>query len=344
MAAVHPQRRARVPHAPLGAALFAYWADDLIPRWAGTDRALKRRLVDLALDWIRVVYDHHGGLDDLLADPPWLTGAGGLGMRELFATIDHASLTALVKRFFSDACDLSSFLPWLERYDQLWRARWQFERDGLLREAKRARTGQDVPLAIEGLRLPKLGATLVFADRAHVADWEPEDFPAQAAAAAAGRLDESLRERGRKALIEGASPELVATRARLNGAALAGYRANTDAAVLALLLPTGFGKTLAGLRVALEACRTGRCRRILYVAPYLSILSQAAKEIGEAAGLEVFVHHHLTAATLEDHQPYDVLDTWQAPVVATTFNQFFRALFPARAQQCFAGRPLQTLL
>ena len=35
----------------------------------------------------------------------------------------------------------------------------------------------------------------------------------------------------------------------------------------------------------------------------------------------------------EDHQPYDLLDTWQAPIVATTFNQLFH-LFPARAQEC----------
>lgn len=322
------------PHAPLGAALFAYWVDDLMAAWTSSDRALRRHLVDLALDWTRVVYDHHGGLDDLEADPPWLSGYGGVCMAELFATFDHAGLVAFVRRFFPTASDLSGFLAWLEGFDGRWRCRWQFERDGLLREARRARPGDDVPLAPEGLRLAKLGAILVFADRSHAADWEVETLPVQAAAEAVDHLEADLRVRAADALKKGASPDLVAARGRFNAASLDGYRAQAEAAVFALLLPTGFGKTLTGLRVALEACRSGRCRRIIYVAPYLSILSQAAREIAEATGQEVFVHHHLTAATLEDHQPYDPIDTWQAPILATTFNQLFRALFPARAQQC----------
>jgi CRISPR-associated endonuclease Cas3-HD len=322
------------PHAPLGAALFAFWADDLIPRWISGDRASKRRLFDLALDWTRVVYDHHGGLDDLGPEPPWFGGTGGIGMRELFDTLDQAGLTALVRRFFADACDLAGFPAWLGTFDSRWRSRWQSERGALLREVQRSRPGDDVPLAEEGLRLAKLAAVLVYADRSHAADWEPDHLPGEAAAEAIGRLEAALRDRAAKALGNGASPALVAARGRLNAAALAGYRASPDVTVFALLLPTGFGKTLGGLRIALEACRTGRCRRIVYVAPYLSILSQAAREVAEATGLEVFVHHHLTAATLEDHQPYDPLDTWQVPVVATTFNQLFRALFPSRAQQC----------
>jgi len=61
----------------------------------------------------------------------------------------------------------------------------------------------------------------------------------------------------------------------------------------------------------------------------------------------VFEHHHLSLlkyAVAEDKDDadsesmqhadddFEALDTWLAPIVATTFNQFFRALFPKRAQ------------
>src|SRR5262249_5611234 len=113
----------RVPHAPLGAGLFAYWAGGLAPRWSGADRTLKRRLLDLALDWTRVVYDHHGNLDDLGAAPPWREGYGGTGMSGLFATLDHTGLVAIVRRFFPEARGLVEFPGWLEGFDGRWRGR-----------------------------------------------------------------------------------------------------------------------------------------------------------------------------------------------------------------------------
>lgn len=173
---INPPRPGRPPHAPLGAALFAFWTNDLVMQLAGGDRALKRRLFDLALDWARVIYDHHGRLDDLGPEPPWLTGTGGIGMPELLTTLDQAGLTAFVRRFFPGVRDLSVFPVWLDDFNDHWHRRWQFDRNGLLGEAKRNRPGNDVPLAAEGLRLAKFGATLVFADRSHVADWVPEEF------------------------------------------------------------------------------------------------------------------------------------------------------------------------
>src|SRR5207244_3087769 len=149
-----------------------------------------------------------------------------------------------------------------------------------------------------------------------------------------------------EALKNGASPAVVAKRGELQDYAVSAYLASSAAIVYTLFLPTGYGKTLTGLRVALESLRTGRCRRIVYVAPFISILSQSAGVIRAATGQPVFVHHHLSILgdgkdgngaddrQREDHQAFDLLDTWQAPILATTFNQLFRALFPRRAQEC----------
>ncbi|MBE3584445.1 MAG: DEAD/DEAH box helicase family protein [Limnochordaceae bacterium] len=127
-----------------------------------------------------------------------------------------------------------------------------------------------------------------------------------------------------------------------------------DTRLMSLVLPTGLGKTFTSLQVALEAVATGECSRIVYVAPYIAILSQATRDIRDATGLEVLEHHHLsvlhqlyseqsdlsvTKAT-RDSVEWDIdpvrlfaTDSWAAPVITTTFNQLFRALFPQSAQQ-----------
>jgi hypothetical protein len=326
----------RPHHAPLGAALFAFWADYLVPQWAGGDQALQRRLHDLALDWTRVVYDHHGKLRDLQIDaPPWMEEEGCADFAGLLDTCDQTGLSALVRLFFPDcAPGLEGFAGWLDAADALWERRCRRDRRRILDALGGERADADVPLAPEAFRLARLGARLVFADRSHAAEWDLAALLPADVERATAALEQHCCEEAARKLADGADAALVAARGASQAGALAAYRCRPDALAYSLLLPTGYGKTLNGLRIALEACRTGRCRRLIYVAPYLSILSQSARQIGQATGLDVFVHHHLTAATLDDHQPYDVLDSWQAPVLATTFNQLFRALFPRRAQQC----------
>ena len=150
---------------------------------------------------------------------------------------------------------------------------------------------------------------------------------------AAVALEADLAARA-QAIEEGANPDLVRARGDVRKSARSTYTARPDAKVYSLLLPTGYGKTLTGCAWHLRDARTGHRRCIIYVAPYLSILSQAAAEIRNSSGLEVFVHHHMTTAELDDSDPYDALDTWQTPVLATTFNQLFRPCSLAGAEQC----------
>jgi CRISPR-associated helicase Cas3/CRISPR-associated endonuclease Cas3-HD len=323
-------------HAPLGAALFAFWAEDLVAKWT-KGISERQRLSDLALDWTRIVYDHHSAIRDLTPEEvPWIQNDPGDQFLPLLEECDQDGLTALVRQFFPESqARLADFGSWLTKFEQrYWPERMKQDRASILRQKERVTRRSVAPLGEEGLRLAELGAKLIFADRSHAADWDVAELTPREAEDRCLQLGGYCGRRAEEAILHGASATLVRRRSQLSATALQEYRRQQDAGLITLLLPTGCGKTLAGLRIALEACRLGRCRRIIYVAPYLSILSQAAVEIRQACGLEVFVHHHMSAAMLEDHQPYDVLETWQVPVLATTFNQLCRALFPRRAQQC----------
>lgn len=103
-----------------------------------------------------------------------------------------------------------------------------------------------------------------------------------------------------------------------------------------ITLPTGFGKTLTGVQAALTlADETGR---VVYAFPYTSILDQTDDVLQAALGVtpassEYTVHHHLAETrTLPDDAQVDtdaaelLAETWQAPLVLTTFVQLFESL------------------
>jgi len=123
--------------------------------------------------------------------------------------------------------------------------------------------------------------------------------------------------------------------------------------IYSLTAPTGYGKTLAGLHFALKLrerlTRNGFSPRIIYVAPYLSILDQNFERIAEALGVGLtqsnvlLLHHHLAEMQYQtsdlSRETFSTLDSelliegWNAEVIVTSFIQFFYAIIGSKSSQ-----------
>lgn len=101
-----------------------------------------------------------------------------------------------------------------------------------------------------------------------------------------------------------------------------------------LTVPTGSGKTLSSLRYALYHALTFEKQRIIYVAPYLSILDQNAEEIRKAVGnVSAVLEHHSNVLheTEEERKKYEQLvENWYSPIIVTTAVQILETLFSAK--------------
>jgi len=109
-------------------------------------------------------------------------------------------------------------------------------------------------------------------------------------------------------------------------------KANLLSGIYRLNAPTGAGKTLATLRFALAHAVKKQKSRVVFVAPFLSIIEQNAKVIKEhlLAPLALLEHH---SNAIKPHEG-ELLDSyelhcqnWQTPLITTTFMQFLNTLF-----------------
>ncbi len=126
--------------------------------------------------------------------------------------------------------------------------------------------------------------------------------------------------------------EMNALRARVSEACAKSGQLNRG--IYKLEVPTGGGKTLASVRFALEHARKHGLDRIIYVIPYLSILSQTAKEIRSALDADestVLEHHSNLLTRPDDEKNYKLhTDRWDAPIILTTQVQFLESVFSAK--------------
>ena len=101
-------------------------------------------------------------------------------------------------------------------------------------------------------------------------------------------------------------------------------------------LPTGGGKTLAALRFAVLHAERHNLRRIFYVAPFLSIIEQNADVIRSAVGGSVPLLEHHSNLVQDETTPEEAArteylqETWDAPMIITTFVQLLNTLFSGK--------------
>ena len=97
-------------------------------------------------------------------------------------------------------------------------------------------------------------------------------------------------------------------------------------------MPTGSGKTLCSLKLALKSGK----KRIIYVIPYTSIIEQTANKFEKMFGdvLPVLQHHSnysYDGDTEEEKKTAEKLkktcENWDAPLIITTSVQFFQSIY-----------------
>jgi CRISPR-associated helicase Cas3/CRISPR-associated endonuclease Cas3-HD len=112
-----------------------------------------------------------------------------------------------------------------------------------------------------------------------------------------------------------------------------------ETGIYTLPIPTGGGKTFGAYRFALEHALQKKKERIIYVAPFLSILEQNSKEIKEVLQQDEYILEHHSNIVREsknngeDYDRYDMLmETWNSPLIFTTMVQFLNTLFSGKTQ------------
>ncbi len=158
------------------------------------------------------------------------------------------------------------------------------------------------------------------------------------------RLDRHL------AALAGDATDTALNRLRAEILAHARDKASCDPGLFTMTVPTGGGKTLAGLAFALDHAIRHGLSRVIYVIPYTSIIEQTADIFRAVLGDKDVLEHHgnidwerppggsVGAADDEGDDGWRKLrrasENWDVPVVVTTAVQFFESLHAARTSRC----------
>jgi CRISPR-associated endonuclease/helicase Cas3 len=106
-------------------------------------------------------------------------------------------------------------------------------------------------------------------------------------------------------------------------------------ALLEFAGPTGIGKNLSGAQLALDIAVESGKKRVVYVAPFCSILEQNADVLRSILGDQNVLEHHSSFDPSKAEFDHKLAgQRWQHPFICTTAVQFLESLFSHRPRQC----------
>ncbi len=117
--------------------------------------------------------------------------------------------------------------------------------------------------------------------------------------------------------------------------------ADTSQGAFRLTIPTGGGKTRAGMAFALKHAVRHSLRRVVVAMPYTSIIDQNVREYRKILWSGSVIEHSSTAyapdgegCSEHDLRMQLATENWDSPIVVTTTVQLFESLFANKPSRC----------
>lgn len=112
-------------------------------------------------------------------------------------------------------------------------------------------------------------------------------------------------------------------------------KAKMDCGLFSMTVPTGGGKTFASIGFGLLHAMIHGKDRIIYVAPFTTIIEQTADELRKIFGDENVIEHHSNIRPdMNTEKRNKACENWDAPIIVTTNVMFFESLHAYHPSSC----------